>query len=426
MKISILQGRLIDPASGLDTIDDLHIADGRILAIGPAPEGFVAEQSIDARGLVVMPGIIDLRAHLREPGQKQKGSIASETRAAAAGGITTLCCAPSTRPVIDSAPIAEQIIRRAEQAGRARVLPIGALTPGLTGEQISKMNALHRAGCIAVGNDQVPMRNTLVVRRAMEYAASLGIPVMLFSQDAWLSESGHMHEGAVSTRLGIPGIPSCAEVIGVGRDLNLIEQTGVRAHFCQLSSARAVEMIAEAQARGLPVTADVTAHHLFLTEQDVDPFNSLCHVMPPLRSQRDRDGLRAALGDGVIQAICSDHQPHDKDAKLAPFTATEPGISALETLLPLSLRLVEEGVLDLHDALGRLTWQPARILGLESGELATGRVADLCLFDPEAYWTVSEDRLFSQGKNTPFLGWELKGAVRYTLLDGQLVHQAND
>lgn len=426
MKITIRGGRLIDPANGIDALLDLHISEGRITALGDAPEGFGAEKTIDASGQIVCPGLIDLQARLREPGQKHKGTIASETRAAASAGITTLCCPPDTKPVIDNPAVAEQIQHRAAEAGLARVLPIGALTQGLEGHQLSSMQALQNAGCIVMGNARHAIANTLVQRRAMEYAATLGLTVFLNSEDPWLGADGCIHEGALSTRLGLAGIPECAEVIAVGRDLMLVEQTGVRAHFGQLSSARAVDMIAEARAKGLRVSADVSAHQLFLTEMDVAEFDSSCHVRPPLRSQRDRDGLRHAVTDGVVSAICSDHQPHDRDAKLAPFAATEPGISSLETLLPLTLRLVEEKVLGLSDAIARLTSGPAAILGLECGQLGIGAVADICIFDPKHHWRVEEERLLSHGKNTPFLGWELSGKANCTLLEGRIVYPSAD
>jgi len=416
-------GRLIDPANQVDTVTDLYIQEGRITAIGEAPAGFSAATQIDAGGKWLLPGLVDLQARLREPGQKHKGTIASETAAAAAGGITTLCCPPDTNPVIDSPAVAAQIEHRVEAAGKARVLPIGALTQGLAGEQLASMQALHSAGCLVMGNARRPITSTLVQRRALEYAATLGITIFINAEDPWLAADGCVHEGPLSTRLGLAGIPECAEVIAVARDLMLIEQTGVRAHFSQLSSIRAVELIGEARAKGLSVSADVSAHQLYLTEMDVDGFNSLCHVRPPLRSERDRNGLRQALADGVIGAICSDHQPQDRDAKLAPFAATEPGISALETLLPLTLRLVEEGVLSLSEAIARLTVGPARILGIDAGHLAPGAAADLCIVDPAQHWDVTEEALLSAGKNTPFLGWEMKGRVTHTLLGGRLVHQ---
>jgi len=421
MKIVIRNGRLIDPANGIDRVTDLFIEEGNVAAIGAAPAGFQANKEIDARNQWVLPGLVDLHARLREPGQEQKGTIASETRAAAAGGITTLCCPPDTDPVVDTPAAAQLIRRRAREAHKARVLPLGALTQGLKGEQLAEMAALRKAGCIAVSNARRPVTNTLVMRRALEYAATLDLTVFLYPEDPWLA-SGCVHEGAMSTRLGLPGVPDCAEAIALARDLRLVERTGVRAHFCQISSAAAVEMIAEARAAGLPVSADVAAHHLYLTDLDVGFFNSLCHVRPPLRSQRDRDALRAAVARGVITAVTSDHQPHDADAKLAPFADTEPGVSGLETLLPLMLRLAEEKVLPLAEAVARITNGPASILGLESGGLAVGAPADLCIVDPERHWTVSEQTLLSQGKNSPFLRWELKGRVTHTLLEGNVVH----
>ncbi len=425
MGIVIRGGRLIDPANQLDETTNLYIDDGCIAAIGKKPKGFADDEVIDAKGLIVCPGLIDLQARLREPGEKHKGTIASETAAAAAGGITTLCCPPDTKPVIDNPAVAEQITHRATAAGKANVLPIGALTQGLAGEHLASMQALQNAGCVVMSNARHGIVSTRVQRRAMEYAATLGLTIFINAEDPWLGADGCVHEGPVSTRLGLPGIPECAEVIAVGRDLMLIEQTGVRAHFGQLSTARAVEMIAEARAKGLAVSADVSAHQLYLTEIDVSDFNSLCHVRPPLRSQRDRDSLRSALRDGVVSAICSDHQPHDRDAKLAPFGATEPGISALETLLPLTLRLVDEEVLSLTDAIAHLTSEPARILGIQSGQLAQGAIADICIFDPNHHWTVSEETLRSAGKNTPFLGWEMKGQVVRTLLGGHTVYSAD-
>jgi dihydroorotase len=417
-------GRIIDPANNLDKTTDLYIDNGRISAIGTTPQSFREDEVIDAKGQIVCPGLVDLQARLREPGEKHKGSIASETAAAAAGGITTLCCPPDTKPVIDNPAVSEQICHRAAASGKANVLPIGALTQELKGEQLASMQALSNAGCVVMGNARHAITSTLVQRRALEYAATLGLTVFINAEDPWLAADGCVHEGPVSTRLGLPGIPECAEVIAVGRDLMLIEQTGVHAHFGQLSTARAVEMIAEACAKGLSVSADVSAHQLYLTEMDISDYNSLCHVRPPFRSQRDRDGLRAAVGSGVISAICSDHQPNDRDAKLAPFAATEPGISALETLLPLTLRLVDEGVLELCDAIARLTCQPADILGIEAGRLSPGSPADICIFDPEQHWSVSEETLTSAGKNTPFLGWELIGKVTRTLLSGRSVFSA--
>jgi dihydroorotase len=421
---SIVGGRLIDPANGVDALLDLHILEGKVLAVGDAPADFAPQTVIDARGQVVCPGVIDLSARLGEPGDEYKATIASETAAAARAGITTLCCPPDTDPVIDTPAVATLVRRRAKQARKARVLSVGALTHGLAGEQLSEMAALKAVGCVALGNAMKPLANTLVERRALEYAATFGITVFLRPEDTHLRDSGCVHEGAVSARLGLPGIPEAAETVAVARDLALAEHTGATIHFRGLSTATAVRMLRDAQATRLPVTADVAVHQLHLTEQDVCDFDANCHVIPPLRTLSDREALRAGVRDGTLAAICSDHQPHEFDAKVAPFPATAPGISGLETLLPLTLRLVEEGVLDLPAAIERLTWGPARILGLPYGRLEPGRVADVCVFDPQSVWTLDPAKMASSGRNTPFAGWELAGRVTHTLFEGRLVFRA--
>jgi len=423
MRLHVRNGRVIDPANKVDAIQDLWIADGRIAALGKPPADFRADRTIDAAGLVVCPGLIDLCAHLREPGQEHKATIASETAAAAAAGITTLVCPPDTDPVIDTPAVAKLIQQRAQDTAKARVLTLGALTQGLEGTQISEMGALKAAGCIGMSNARRSVANTLVMRRAMEYAATHDLTVFLHAEDPWLSNHGCVHEGQVGTRLGLPGIPEAAETVAVARDMALVQQTGVRAHFCRLSTAQAVRMVARAQYDGLPVSADVSAHHLHLTEIDIGDFNSQCHVLPPLRTQRDREALRAGLAKGTLRSICSDHQPHEADAKLAPFAATEPGISALETLLPLSLRLVEEGVMSLPELIARLTHQPAELLRMEIGTLSVGTAADVCLFNPDEPWELVPEHMQSRGRNTPFAGWQFKGRTAITLFKGQVVFE---
>ena len=424
MRIQIINGRVIDPANAFDAQADIAIEDGRILACGDIPSEFQADESIDARKQIVCPGLIDLAAHLCEPGAEHTGDIASETRAAAAGGITTLCVPPDTDPIIDTTAVSELIHQKAEAAGFSHVVTLGALTQKLKGEQLAEMVKLQQeGGCVGVSNARRPVKNTLIMRRAMEYAASCGLTIFLHADDPGLSGQGCVHEGGISTRLGLAGIPESAETVAVARELMLIEQTGVRAHFCQLSCAHSVQMIARAQHDGLPVSMDVAAHQLHLTDMDVGYFNSQCHVLPPLRSQRDRDALRNGLNNNCISAICSDHQPHDADAKLAPFAETEPGISALETLLPLSLRLVDDGVLSLPDLIAKLTSEPARILGLNRGHLGVGSHADICIFDPQKHWTVAPENFVSAGKNSPFADWELKGKVTHTLLNGRFVYR---
>ncbi len=423
MKLRIHGGRVVDPANGIDDNIDLYIEGEHIAALGEPPAGFSPDREIDAGGGIVCPGLVDLQARLREPGEEHKGTIESETAAAAAGGITTLCCPPDTDPVTDSPAVANLIRERAARAGKARVLPIGALTPGLRGEQICEMVILGEAGCALFSNADRPVVNTEVLRRALEYAASHDLTLLLRPQESWLSAGGCAHEGAVSSRLGLPGIPGFAETVEVARILTLVEEIGARVHLGPLSTARAVQMIGRARYDGLPVSASVTAHHLHLCELDISDFNNQCYLRPPLRTQRDRDGLRQGLARGIIGAICSDHQPHDLDAKLAPFSASEPGASGLETLLPLALRLVDEGVMPLPELIATLSWQPARILGIPAGTLTPGSSADICIFDPDHHWRLIPDQLVSHGHNTPLAGWELKGRVTHTLLAGRVVYR---
>ncbi|MCP3972750.1 MAG: dihydroorotase, partial [Rhodobacteraceae bacterium] len=418
MRISILGGRIIDPGNGIDAILDLHLGEDRIVAVGPAPDGFTADRTLQVPGHVVCPGLVDLRARLREPGHEHKATIASETRAAAAAGITTLCCPPDTVPVIDTPAVVEMLHRRAADSGHAKIEVLGAMTQGLEGKQLAEMGALGAAGCVGISNGLQPISDTEFMLHAMEYAATFNLTVFLHAADYWLARDRSAHEGAVATRLGLPGLPETAETIAVARDLLLVEQTGVSAHFCHLTTDRAVEMVAQAQARGLPVTADVTAHHLHLIDLDIANFHTQCRVCPPLRTQRDRDGLRRGITTGVISTISSDHQPHELDAKLAPFSASEPGTSALETLLPLTLHLEDDGILDLNTALASITSNPACILGLEAGTLGVGKPADICIFDPQRYWTLTEENIVSRGHNSPFIGWELRGRVSHTLLGG--------
>ncbi len=421
-RVSIVNGRVIDPANRVDQVLDLHIEGRHILALGVQPRHFTPDTTIEARDLIVCPGLVDLSARLREPGHEHKATLSTETRAAASAGITTLCCPPDTNPVIDTPAMVTLVQERAQRLAHARVLPIGALTKNLDGEHLSEMAALQQAGCAALSNAERPLANTLVERRALEYAATFGIRVMLRSEDQHLRNNGCAHEGPVASRLGLPGIPVAAETVAVARDLALAEQTLCPIHFRGLSSARAAQSVALARQQRLPVTADVAIHQMHLTEMDVDGFNSNCHVNPPLRGFNDRQALREALADGIIGAICSDHQPHDADAKEAPFPSTAPGVSALETLLPLTLKLASEGVLGLSDAIARVTCGPADILGLDLGRLTPGCSADICVFDPERHWELNRERMWSAGQNTPFHGWEFTGRVTHTLFEGKIVY----
>ena len=423
MRITIQGARVIDPASQFDEITDVHIDAGQVRALGSAPEGFVAAQTIDARGLIACPGLVDLNVSLREPGFGRKGSIASETRAAAVGGVTSLCCPPNSRPVLDTPAVAELILDRTERAGQARVFPIGALTRGLDGEHLSELVALRDAGCVAFTQGLAPMKSNRILRRALEYAAGFDLPVIFTPLDPALAEGGVAHEGPTAARLGLVGIPESAETVALARDLLLIEQTGVRAHFSGLSSARAIDMLADAQARGLSVTADVAMYQLLLCDEDLEGYSSLLHVMPPLRSSSDRRALRQAVQNGVIQAIASHHQPHEPEAKRVPFAASAPGISSVEIMLPLALTLVADGLLELPALLARLTCGPAGIFGLPAGRLAEGASADITLFNPAVSSEIGQHWL-SKGANCPFIGQSAPGAVTHTLCQGQLVYQA--
>lgn len=422
---TVIRGaRVLDPASGLDGARDVWLAGGRIAAIGAAPAGFQAEHTVEAQGLLLLPGLVDLAARLREPGEEHKADMESETRAAAAWGITTLCLPPDTQPVADTPAVLELVRRRAKASGHAMVYCLGALTQGLAGEQLSEMAALKAAGAPAVGQARQPIRDARVLRHALEYAASHDLTVFLDAEDAALAAGGCAHEGAVAARLGLPGVPVAAETAALAQALTLADETGTRLHICRLSSARGVDLVALAQSRGVAVSADVAMHQLHLTDEALSGFNAQAHVQPPLRTAADRDALREAVRAGVIGAICSDHQPHEPDAKLAPFPETEPGISAIETILPLGLRLMEEGALDLTTLVARLTVGPADVLRLKAGRLAPGGSADLFLLDPGADWTLEPAALRSRGRNTPFAGWVFKGQVRATWFEGRQVHGA--
>lgn len=423
--IHIKNGRIIDPANKLDKTTDLFISKGLIASIDSPPENFKADQTIDATNHWVIPGIVDLSARLREPGEEYKANITSESIAATASGITTLCIPPDTDPVIDEPSVVELIHNKAEQAGHANVVTLGALTAKLKGEHLSEMAALKAAGCVGLSNARKAIQNSLVTRRAFEYAATQNITVFIEANDPWLSNHGCAHEGAVATRLGLPPIPYAAETAAIAYQLELIAEAGVRAHFCRLSCAHSVEMINQAKANGVKVTADVAAHQLHLTELDISSFNSNCHVLPPLRSQRDMEALRRGVAEGILNVICSDHQPHELDAKLAPFPATQAGISALDTLLPLTLKLVEQGQLELQTAIASLTCEPARILGINAGTLTPETPADICIIHPEKEWLLEADDIHSRGKNTPFTGWNFTGKVTHTLVNGDVVFALN-
>lgn len=425
MRIEIRNGRVIDPASGLDRAAGIFVANGKIVGVGEtAPDGFTAEGVIDASGCIVCPGLIDLSARLREPGFEYKATLESEMAAAAAGGVTRLVCPPDTDPPLDEPGLVEMLKYRARQPGFAHVHPLGALTIGLAGQRLTEMAELAEAGCIAFGQADVSVVDTKVLLRAMQYAATFGFPVWLQAQDAHLAKGGVAHDGGIAARLGLAGIPVVAETVALATYLQLARETGGRLHIRRLSSAAGLELVRAARADGLPVTCDITTQHLHLCDRDIGFFNAHARLNPPLRSARDRAALALGLADGSIDVLCSDHTPVDDDAKQTPFDEAEPGATGLELLLPLTLHWAGTAQLPLTTALARITSDPARILGLDCGRIAVGAPADLCVFDPATRFTVSRERLKSQGKNTPFLGRELAGEVRYTLIDGYLAYAA--
>jgi len=424
MKIEIRNGRLIDPMHGVDRKASLYVAAGKVAAVGEPPAGWHANRVLDAAGLVVCPGLIDLSARLREPGFEYKATLESEVAAAIAGGVTSLACPPDTDPPLDEPGLVEMLKHRARSLNQAHVYPIGALTVGLKGDTITEMGELAHAGCIAFSQADAALADTQVLLRALQYAATFGYRVWLRPQDIHLARGGVAHDGEVATRLGLPAIPAFAETIALDTIFELVRATGVRVHLARLSTHDGVVRVRAAKKAGLPVTCDVAIHHVHLCDVDIGWFNAHCHLIPPLRGTRDRAALRAGLVDGTVDLICSDHTPVDDDAKQLPFAEAEPGATALELLLPLTLKWAREEKLPLSAALDRITAAPARVLGLDAGHLAPGADADVCVFDPELHWVVEPSALRSQGKNTPFLGLELSGKVRYTLVGGQVVHEA--
>lgn len=424
MKIHIKNGRLIDPKNGIDAQQNLFIAAGKVVGIGQAPADFNPNQVIDASGLVVCPGLVDISARLREPGYEYKATLESEMLAAAAGGVTSLACPPDTDPVLDEPGLVEMLKHRARQLNLAHVYPLGALTRQLQGAMLTEMCELTEAGCVGFSQADKPITDTLVLWRAMQYAATFGFTVWLHPQDSYLAANGVAHDGEVAARLGLRPIPAAAETVALATMLRLARETGARLHICRLSAAESVDMIAAAKTQGLPVTCDIAANHLHLTEYDIGFFDANSHLHPPLRSQRDKDALRQGLADGTIDAVCSDHTPVDEDAKLLPFGEAEAGATGLELLLPLTLKWADEQGLSLSDAIAGITSKPAAILGLKSGHLGLQAVADVCIFDPAQYWKIEPRALKSQGKNTPFNGMELAGKVRYTVLDGNIVYKS--
>ncbi len=424
-QLLISNGTVIDPKNGINKKLNVYISDGKIVSVGKsAPTNFKASKQIDASGKVVCPGLIDLCARVRLPGADSAQALETELQAAVAGGISRLVCPPDTRPVIDLAATALLEQDLASDIKLTRVHPLGAMTRNLDGAVLTDMAMLKEAGCIGVSNGLKPIVDTLVARRAMQYASTYGIKVFLTPIDAYLQGNGCIHEGEISTLLGLPAIPESAETVAVARDLALIETANVQAHIHLISSARSVNMIRNAQKRGLTVSASVAAHHLHLSEEDMIAFDSSYKVQPPLRSEKDKQALREGVKDGTLKVICSDHQSRGKDTKLVPFSEASTGIVGLQTLLPLVLKLANEGVCDLPQAISLLTTNPAEQIGIDAGHLSKGAIADLCVFDPKELWTIDDQSLCSRGNSTPFYGTQIQGRVHTTIINGRVVFEA--
>ncbi|CAN5426992.1 dihydroorotase [soil metagenome] len=426
MKLHIKNGRLIDPANGIDASLDLYIEAGRIAGVGTKPGDFTASKIIDASGLIVAPGLVDLSARLREPGYEYKATLESEMQAAMQGGVTSLVCPPDTDPVLDEPGLVEMLKYRAKGLNQAHVYPLGALTVGLKGTTLTEMAELTEAGCVGFSQADEAIFDTTVLLHAMQYAQTFGYTVWLRPQDPHIGRGGIAHSGPIASRLGLAGVPVMAETIAMHTILELVRVTGARVHLCRMSSAAGLQLVRAAKKEGLPISCDVGAHHIHLTDMDIGYFDSNARVTPPFRSQRDRDAIRQGLADGTIDAICSDHTPVDDDEKLLPFGEASPGATGLELLLPLALKWAEE-CLDkspqsLSKAVAKVTSDAARVIGLESGQLAIGSIADVCLFDPAATWKIEPKALASQGKHTPFLGYEMRGQVKATIVAGKLAY----
>ncbi len=423
MKIHIKNGHLIDPKNKIDAKQDVYIAAGKIVGIGQAPTGFIANQTIDATDLIVAPGFVDLSARLREPGSEHKATLTSELQAAAAGGVTSLACPPDTNPVLDEPGLVEMLKHRAKQLNLAHVYPLGALTRKLEGKLLTEMCELTAAGCVGFSQADIAIIDTQVLWRAFEYAATFGYTIFIRAEDYYLAKDGVAHDGEIASRLGLKGIPTAAECLAIASILRIAHETKTKVHLCRLSTAESVDLVRQAKKQGIQVTADVSAQHCHLTDHDIGYFNSHANLKPPLRSTRDKAALCQGLKDGSIDAICSDHTPVNDDAKLLPFAEAEAGATGLELLLPLALKWAADNKASLSDAVAKITSQPASILGIAGGHLSLNADADIAIFNPQLEWKIEASQLISQGKNTPFLGLTLTGKMQYTLLHGQISYQ---
>ena len=423
MTIFIAGGHVIDPGR-FNGVADVLIDEGRVVAVAPRLKVPAGCTKIDAVGRLVLPGFVDLHVHFREPGFEYKESIQSGAAAAVAGGFTSVCCMPNTNPVNDNQAVTELMLDRARAAGLANVFPIGAITKGSEGKELAEIGDLRRAGCVAISDDGKPVMNSLVMRRAMEYALAFDVPVVDHCEDLHLAEGGCMNEGAISTELGLPGMPAAAEDVMVARNVALAELTGARLHLAHISTEGSVRMVREAKSRGLKVTAEACPHHFTITEETVRGYNTYAKMNPPLRTWKDVQAIKEGLRDGTIDVIATDHAPHASQEKQLGFTEAPFGIVGLETALPLTLALVDEGVLSLESAVDKLSTAPAKAFGLAKGTLAVGADADVAIVDQQEQWEVDPSKFRSKSRNTPFAGWKVKGRVTTTIVSGRVVFEA--
>jgi dihydroorotase len=421
MNLLIKNGRVIDPSQGLDEVTDVLVENGLVKEIGKAVQSPPGAEIIDASGKYVVPGLIDMHVHLRDPGLEYKEDIVSGTKAAAAGGFTSICCMPNTKPAIDNKAVAQYIINRARTDGYTNVFPVGSITYGLSGERMAEMGELKEAGCVAVSDDGKPVVNNELMRRALEYARGIGILVISHAEDLQLAGEGVMNEGFTSTELGLKGIPSVAEDIATAREVMLAEYTCSPVHIAHVSTRGAVRIIRDAKARGVMVTCETAPHYFTLTDDAVRGYDTNAKMNPPLRRVEDLAAIKEGLKDGTIDCIATDHAPHHIDEKDVEFNVAMNGIIGLETSLPLSLQLVSEGVLTVNQLIEKMSVNPSNILGLDRGSLKPGSIADITLIDPAADWTLDVDKLASKSKNSPFIGWSMKGSAAFTIVGGRVV-----
>jgi len=423
MNLLIKGGRVIDPAQNIDDTLDILVANGKIKELGKGLKAPAGAETIDAGGLLVTPGLIDMHVHLRDPGLEYKEDIVSGTRAAAAGGFTSVACMPNSKPVNDNKAITAYIIGKAKAEGVVNVFPVGAITQGSKGESLAEMGELKEAGCVAVSDDGHPVTNAELMRRALEYAKGMGIMLISHSEELTLVGEGVMNEGFTATELGLKGIPWAAEDVAVARDVYLAEFSNSPLHVAHISTTGSVRIIRDAKARGVKVTCETAPHYFTLTDDAVRGYNTNARMNPPLREAGDLASIKAGLKDGTIDAIATDHAPHHLNEKDVEFNLASNGIIGLETSLPLAFRLVEEKVLDLKGLVAKMALNPARILGIERGTLKVGVVADITIIDPEREWVVEAEKLASKSKNSPFLGQKMKGCAAYTIVGGKVVHK---